>query len=435
MHITMIGTGYVGLVSGTCFAELGWNVTCVDNDQAKIAMLRQGEIPIYEPGLAEIVQRNMALNRLSFTSNLQEAVAHADVIFLAVGTPMDEENGSADLSYLFKAVEEVGRALISPAVIVVKSTVPVGTGQKIAQILHTLRPDLTHHTVSNPEFLREGNAISDFLAPDRIVIGTASAEAHTLMERLYSRLAEQQVPVLFTSVETAELIKYASNGFLATKIAFINEMADICEQTGADIYGVAAGMGLDRRIGHNYLTPGPGFGGSCFPKDTLALTRIARDNGTISKIVEAVINGNDKRKKNMAAKIVSACGGSVKGKTIAILGLTFKANTDDMRSSPSLVIIEELVAEGAHIQAYDPAGMENARNLLPSAAINWCHDAYQAATGAVAVVIVTEWNEFAALELDKVKTLVAEPVIVDLRNILDDKLVRKEGFRYFGIGR
>lgn len=436
MHIVMIGTGYVGLVSGTCFAELGWDVTCVDNNATKIAMLMRGDIPIYEPGLAEMVKRNMAAGRLSFSSDLQSAAVGADVVFLAVGTPMDENNGSADLSFLFSAAEELGAVLSSSVVIVIKSTVPVGTGKKVAELLKKQRPDLTLELVSNPEFLREGSAIADFLTPDRIVVGTSSTHAKEMLQRLYARLAEQQVPLLFTSVETAELIKYASNGFLATKIAFINEMADICEQAGADIHGVALGMGLDKRIGHNYLVPGPGFGGSCFPKDTLALTRIARDNGTISKIVEAVIQGNDKRKKNMVAKIVNACAGDVQGKTIALLGLTFKANTDDMRSSPSLVIIEELLAQGAHIRAYDPAGMENAKELLNNpVAITWCDNAYAAAEDAVALVIITEWNEFSGLDLTRLKKLVSSPVVVDLRNILDAEQVHKEGFCYYGIGK
>ncbi len=435
MRIVMIGTGYVGLVSGTCFAELGWDVIGVDSDSAKIALLKRGEIPIYEPGLAEMVKRNMAAGRLSFSDTLAEAVHRADVIFLAVGTPMDESDGSADLTYLFAAADEVASALTAPAIIVVKSTVPVGTGKKLAERFHSKRPDLNVTLVSNPEFLREGTAIADFLGPDRVVVGTHCPKAKETMQRLYLRLAEQQVPLLFTSVETAELIKYASNGFLATKIAFINEMADICEQAGADIHGVAMGMGLDKRIGHNYLVPGPGFGGSCFPKDTLALTRIARDNGTISKIVEAVIQGNDKRKKNMAMKIIQACEGNVKGKTIALLGLTFKANTDDMRSSPSLVIMEELLAEGALIHAYDPAGMENAKKLIDHAAISWCDNAYNAASGASALVIITEWNEFSGLDLARLKTLLATPVIVDLRNILDAENAKEEGFSYHGIGR
>lgn len=435
MHIVMIGTGYVGLVSGTCFAELGWNVTCVDSNSTKISMLMQGEIPIYEPGLQEMVKRNMAAGRLAFSSNLQNAVTGADVVFVAVGTPMDEQDGSADLSYLFSAIQELATALSSSAVIVIKSTVPVGTGRKVAEKLLKYRPELALDVVSNPEFLREGTAIADFLNPDRIVVGLASAKAREVMQRLYSRLTEQQIALLFTSVETAELIKYASNGFLATKIAFINEMADICEQAGADIHDVATGMGLDKRIGHNYLIPGPGFGGSCFPKDTLALTRIARDNGTISKIVEAVINGNDKRKKNMAAKIVNACNDEVQGKTIALLGLTFKANTDDMRSSPSLVIIEELLAQGAHIRAYDPAGIENAKALCTSSMITWCDDAYNAAGDADALVIITEWNEFAGLDLARLKKNLRAPVIVDLRNMLDAEEARKEGFRYYGIGK
>jgi UDPglucose 6-dehydrogenase len=352
-----------------------------------------------------------------------------------VGTPMDEGDGSADLSYLFSAADEVATALAASTIIVIKSTVPVGTGRKVAEKLKEKRPDLHLDVVSNPEFLREGTAIADFLAPDRIVIGSTSTKAKEAMQRLYLRLSEQQVPLLFTSVETAELIKYASNGFLATKIAFINEMADICEQAGADIHGVDSGMGLDKRIGHNYLVPGPGFGGSCFPKDTLALTRIARDNGTISKIVEAVIQGNDKRKKNMAAKIVKACSGTVEGKTIALLGLTFKANTDDMRSSPSLVIINELLAQGANIHTYDPAGMENARQLIDHASIRWCDNAYSAAEGASALVIITEWNEFSGLDLQKLKTLLAAPVIVDLRNILNAETAVQEGFSYHSIGK
>src|ERR1700758_1800577 len=392
MRIAIIGTGYVGLVSGTCFSEFGVSVSCVDQDAAKIAGLRRGEMPIYEPGLAALVAANVAAGRLSFTTDLAAAVAGADAVFIAVGTPSRRGDGHADLSYVFAAAEAIGRALRGPAVVVTKSTVPVGTGYQVAAILRGTRAKDGVEVAANPEFLREGSAITDFMRPDRVVIGADSERSRVVLRRLYRPLYLIETPIVFTGLETAELIKYAANGFLAMKITFINEMADLCEKVGADVHDVARGIGLDGRIGRKFLHPGPGYGGSCFPKDTLALVRTAQEAGAPLKIIESVVTVNDERKKNMAKRIVAACGGSVKGKTVGILGLTFKPNTDDMREAPSLDIVPALLAGGARVQAFDPEGMDEAEKLMPDVVM--CRDAYSAMKGADAVAIVTEWNEF-----------------------------------------
>ncbi len=433
MHIAMIGTGYVGLVSGTCFSEFGVDVVCVDKDADKIERLCKGEIPIYEPGLEEMVQANVQAGRLSFTSDLKEAVAKADAVFIAVGTPSRRGDGHADLSYVFAAAEEVANALDGYTVVVNKSTVPVGTGREVETIIRNIRKDADFDVVSNPEFLREGSAINDFMRPDRVVIGAESERARDLMRQLYNPLFLIETPILFTRRETAELIKYAANAFLATKITYINEIADLCEKVGADVHDVAKGMGLDGRIGRKFLHPGPGYGGSCFPKDTLALVRTAQEAGTPLGMVEHVVAANDARKKHMAERIIAACGGSVKGSTIAVLGLTFKPNTDDMRDSPSLEIIPALQAAGANVRAFDPEGMEEAKELLSD--VVWCTDAYDAMKDAHALAILTEWNEFRALDLERVRSLLEEPVLVDLRNIYDPEKMKAVGFTYSSIGR
>ncbi len=433
MHIAMIGTGYVGLVSGTCFSEFGVDVVCVDKDADKIERLCKGEIPIYEPGLEEMVQANVQAGRLSFTSDLKEAVAKADAVFIAVGTPSRRGDGHADLSYVFAAAEEVANALDGYTVVVNKSTVPVGTGREVETIIRNIRKDADFDVVSNPEFLREGSAINDFMRPDRVVIGAESERARDLMRQLYNPLFLIETPILFTRRETAELIKYAANAFLATKITYINEIADLCEKVGADVHDVAKGMGLDGRIGRKFLHPGPGYGGSCFPKDTLALVRTAQEAGTPLGMVEHVVAANDARKKHMAERIIAACGGSVKGSTIAVLGLTFKPNTDDMRDSPSLEIIPALQAAGATVRAFDPEGMEEAKELLSD--VVWCTDAYDAMKDAHALAILTEWNEFRALDLERVRSLLEEPVLVDLRNIYDPEKMKAVGFTYSSIGR
>ena len=433
MRIAVIGTGYVGLVSGACFSEFGVEVNCVDNDTAKIARLLKGEMPIYEPGLEQIVAGNVAAGRLRFTSDLAAAVAGADAVFIAVGTPSRRGDGHADLSYVFAAAEEVAAALTGYAVVVTKSTVPVGTGRKVAEILRRRRPDGQFDVASNPEFLREGSAIQDFMRPDRVVIGADAARARDTMRELYRPLYLIETPILFTSLETAELIKYAANSFLATKIAFINEVADLCEKVGADVQDVARGIGLDGRIGRKFLHAGPGFGGSCFPKDCLALVRTAQEAGAPMSIVETVVGGNDRRKARMADRIVRACGGSVAGKTIAVLGLTFKPNTDDMRDSPSLAIVPALQQAGASVRAYDPEGMGEAHKLLDG--VVFCAGAYEAMEGADALVIVTEWNEFRALDLARVKALLKSPTVIDLRNIYKPGDMAEAGFYYSSIGR
>ena len=433
MRVAMIGTGYVGLVSGACFSEFGFDVVCVDSDAGRIDTLGRGEMPIYEPGLPELVKSNVEAGRLVFTMDLDGAVKGADVVFIAVGTPSRRGDGHADLSYVYGAAEQVAAALDGPAVIVTKSTVPVGTGREVARIVARVRPDADFDFASNPEFLREGSAINDFMRPDRVVIGTDSTRAREVMKRLYQPLYLVETPILFTTPETAELIKYATNSFLATKVTFINEMADLCEKVGGDVYDLARGIGLDGRIGRKFLHPGPGYGGSCFPKDTLALARTARSVASPLSIVETVIAVNDKRKKGMVERIVQALDGSVKDKTIAVLGLTFKPNTDDMRDSPSLEIVPALVKGGATVKAYDPEGMEEAKKLLDG--VNWCDSAYDAMEGADALVILTEWNAFRSLDLNQVKALMKRPVVVDLRNIYDPSDMARAGFAYSCLGR
>ena len=433
MHIAIIGTGYVGLVSGTCFSEFGVDVVCVDKDADKISRLCQGEIPIYEPGLEEMVRDNEDAGRLSFSADLKASVAKADAVFIAVGTPSRRGDGHADLSYVFAAAEEIAAALDGYTVVVNKSTVPVGTGREVESIIRNTSKDADFDVVSNPEFLREGSAINDFMRPDRVVIGAESDRARDLMRHLYNPLYLIETPILFTRRETAELIKYAANAFLATKITYINEIADLCEKVGADVHDVARGMGLDGRIGRKFLHPGPGYGGSCFPKDTLALVRTAQEVGAPLGMVEHVVTANDARKKHMAERIIAACGGSVKGCTIAVLGLTFKPNTDDMRDSPSLEIIPALQAAGATVRAFDPEGMEEARALLDN--VVWCTDAYDAMKDAHALAILTEWNEFRALDLGRAKSLLQEPVLVDLRNIYDPLEMKAAGFNYSSVGR
>jgi len=438
MSIAVIGTGYVGLVSGTCFAEMGFDVTCIDKDQTKISRLKKAQIPIYEPGLKELVKKNIAADRLSFTDNLKTGVKGAKTIFIAVGTPTNEIDGSADLSYVFAAAREIAEHIENDSVVVIKSTVPLGTGRKMKEIIAKANPRLKFHTVSNPEFLREGRAVKDFLQPDRVIIGVDSEKSRAAMQRLYQSMINENIPVIFTDIETAELTKYAANAFLATKIAFINEMADLCDKSGANIDDVSLGLGLDPRIGKDYLKTGPGFGGSCFPKDTLALRKIAFDLGAQSEIVESVIAANDKRKLAMAEKIIKANsdsgGGGVKGKTIAALGLTFKADTDDIRASAALTIIPELVKNGAKVKAYDPQGMNNARKVL-SGDIEWCDDVYQALEEADSAVIITEWQEFAEMDLAKVKSLLKKPLLVDLRNMFYPEDVKKAGLNYISLGR
>jgi UDPglucose 6-dehydrogenase len=433
MRIAMIGTGYVGLVSGACFSEFGTEVVCVDRDGEKIDRLKRGEIPIYEPGLEDLVQSNVEAGRLSFTTNLAESVAGADAVFIAVGTPTRRGDGHADLSYVFAAAEEIAKALDGETVVVTKSTVPVGTGRRVAEIIRKTRPDAKFHQVSNPEFLREGSAINDFMRPDRVVIGAENETAREIMRALYRPLYLIETPIIFTSLETAELTKYAANAFLATKITFINEMADLCEALGADVHDVARGMGLDGRIGRKFLHAGPGYGGSCFPKDTLALVRTGEEAGCPTRIVETVVAVNDARKAAMADKIIRHCGGDVSGKTLAILGLTFKPNTDDMREAPSLYIVPALQEAGALLRVYDPEGMEEARKHLDG--VDWCEDAYDAMTGADAVAILTEWNEFRALDIRRMKAALKTPIMADLRNIYEPGEMRRAGFSYMGIGR
>ncbi|MCJ2076748.1 UDP-glucose/GDP-mannose dehydrogenase family protein [Methylobacterium sp. WL30] len=433
MRIVMVGSGYVGLVSGTCFADFGHEVVCLDKDPAKIEALRAGRMPIYEPGLEALVAENVRSGRLGFGLDLAAAVAEADAVFIAVGTPSRRGDGFADLSYVYAAAREIAAALTGYTVIVTKSTVPVGTGDEVERIIREARPDAAFGVVSNPEFLREGAAIDDFKRPDRIVIGTDDARAEGVMREVYRPLYLNAAPILVTGRRTAELTKYAANAFLATKITFINEIADLCERVGADVQEVARGIGLDNRIGAKFLHAGPGYGGSCFPKDTLALVKTAQDAGTPMRIVETVVAVNDQRKRAMARKVIQACGGSVRGKTIALLGLTFKPNTDDMRDAPSLAIVAGLQDAGATVRAYDPEGMEQARRLLPD--IAYAEDPYSCAEGADALVLVTEWNAFRALDLERLRATMAEPVLVDLRNVYRVQDVERLGFRYAGVGR
>jgi UDPglucose 6-dehydrogenase len=433
MRIAVIGTGYVGLVSGACFSEFGVSTMCVDKDAAKIERLKAGEIPIYEPGLDDLVAKNVKAGRLAFTTELEHAVPEADAVFIAVGTPSRRGDGHADLSYVYAAAEEIALNLRGYTVVVTKSTVPVGTGREVARVIRRTRPDAEFDVASNPEFLREGSAIGDFMRPDRVVIGTDSDRARAVMRGLYRPLFLIETPIVTTSLETAELIKYAANTFLATKITFINEIADLCEKVGADVHDVAKGIGLDGRIGKKFLHAGPGYGGSCFPKDTLALVRTAQDYGSPLRIVETVVDVNDERKKAMATRIVDACGGSVEGKTVAVLGVTFKPNTDDMRDAPSLDIIPALQAAGARVRAFDPAGMKEAKKLLKD--VEWCDSAYDALTDADAVTILTEWNEFRALDLKRICQLMKAPVMVDLRNVYNPEDMEMAGFAYTCIGR
>ena len=429
----MVGTGYVGLVSGACFSEFGVDVTCVDKDAEKIRRLAQGECTIYEPGLEDLLRKNLESGRLHFTSDLEEAVPGADAVFIAVGTPSRRGDGYADLSYVHAAAEEIGRALDGYTVIVTKSTVPVGTGREVFRTVRKVRPDAAFDVASNPEFLREGSAINDFMRPDRVVIGADSPRAAEVVGELYRPLYLLETPIICTTLETAELIKYAANAFLAAKITFINEIADLAEKVNADVQDVARGIGLDGRIGRKFLHAGPGYGGSCFPKDTLALVRTARDAGAPIRIVETVVQVNEARKTHMVDKIADACGGKLEGRSIAVLGLTFKPNTDDMRESPSLEIVPGLQKRGATVRAYDPQGMAEAKRLLDG--VTWCEDAYEAMRGADALVIVTEWNEFRALDLGRVRKLLKQPLMIDLRNIYTLREMQQAGFVYHSIGR
>jgi len=431
MRIAMVGTGYVGLVSAACFSEFGHHVVCVDSDSRKISDLDSGRVPIFEPGLEEIISANVKARRLSFTSQLTAAVAGAEAVFIAVGTPSRRGDGHADLSFVFAAAEEIAGAVGRQAVVITKSTVPVGTSREVEKIVRRIRPDLDFEFASNPEFLREGSAIEDFLRPDRIVVGCDTENAKGVLKEIYRPLYLNETPILFTSRETAELIKYAANAFLATKITFINEMADLCEKLGGDVQDLARGIGLDGRIDSKFLHAGPGFGGSCFPKDTVALVRTSKEVGAPTRIVETVIAVNEARKHAMARRIIQAFGG-VARKTVAVLGLTFKPNTDDMREAPSVTIIPALRAEGARVRAYDPEGAREASNLLD---VELYGDAYETVSEADGVVILTEWNEFRALDLMRVKRLLKRPLMVDLRNIYRPQQMAEAGFEYFSVGR
>jgi UDPglucose 6-dehydrogenase len=433
MRIAMIGAGYVGLVSGACFADFGHDVTCVDSNPDRISALNNGIMPIFEPGLEALVAKNTREGRLSFVSNLAEGVRDADAIFIAVGTPSRRGDGHADLSFVYAAAREIGAVAHPKAIVVTKSTVPVGTGDEVERILREVRPELAIPVVSNPEFLREGAAIGDFKRPDRIVIGTVDERARQVMTEIYRPLYLNEPPLLFTDRRTSELIKYAANAFLAVKITYINEIADLCEQVGANVQEVARGIGLDNRIGPKFLHPGPGYGGSCFPKDTQALVKTAQDVGVPLRIVESVVSVNDQRKRGMARRIIHAVGGDVRGKRIAILGLTFKPNTDDMRDAPSLALITALQDAGAIVTAHDPEGMEQAAHHLSH--VTFAPDAYSCVDGADALAIVTEWDLYRALDLDRIKTLLKQPIIVDLRNIYRPAEVRAKGFHYVSVGR
>jgi UDPglucose 6-dehydrogenase len=433
MRIVMVGTGYVGLVSGACIADFGHEVTCVDKDGTKISALNAGEIPIYEPGLGEIVQSNIQQGRLSFTTELSKTLDEADAVFIAVGTPSRRGDGHADLSYVYAATREIALALKRFTVVITKSTVPVGTGDEIERIIRELRPDIDVAVVSNPEFLREGAAIHDFKHPDRIVVGTHDERARAVLDEIYRPLYLNRAPIVYTGRRTAELIKYAANAFLATKVTFINEVADLCESVGADVQEVARGIGLDNRIGPKFLHAGPGFGGSCFPKDVRALIKTAQDHNVPMRILEAVETVNDTRKRAMARKVSLAFAGVLRGKTVAMLGLTFKPNTDDVREAPSLALITALQDMGARVRAYDPVGMEQAKQVLTD--VSYCRDPYDCVEEADAVVIVTEWEQFRALDLERVRDLMACPVMVDLRNVYRPEDMKKYGFAYTSVGR
>ncbi|MFN4023190.1 MAG: UDP-glucose dehydrogenase family protein [Hyphomonas sp.] len=433
MRVAIIGTGYVGLVSGACFADFGHTVTCVDKDAAKIEKLENGIMPIYEPGLDSLVAKNVKEERLFFTTDPASAIRNADAVFIAVGTPSRRGDGHADLSYVYGAAEEIAQLMDGFTVVVTKSTVPVGTGDEVEAIIRRARPDADFAVVSNPEFLREGAAIKDFKLPDRVVVGTDSERARDVMRELYRPLFLNETPILFTSRRTSELIKYAANAFLAVKITFINEMADLCEKVGANVQEVSRGIGLDGRIGSKFLNAGPGYGGSCFPKDTLALTKTANDYGSPVHIVDTVVAVNAARKKAMADKVIAAMGGDVKGKTIGVLGLAFKQNTDDMRDAPSLDILPALQAAGARVVAYDPEAMKEAAHLLKD--ITFAESAYKAVDGADAMVIITEWDQFRALDMDRIKGMMKGKVVVDLRNIYSAEDMTRRGFAYTSIGR
>ncbi|MDA0902608.1 MAG: UDP-glucose/GDP-mannose dehydrogenase family protein [Proteobacteria bacterium] len=433
MKIAVIGTGYVGLVSGVCFAKIGHEVICVDNNQEKITKLENGEIPIYEPGLKEILVEAVKNNKISFTQNLANAVKQAEAVFIAVGTPQDEKDGSADLSFVYTVAKEIALAADSYKVVVTKSTVPVGTGDEVGAIIKKNNPQLEFSIVSNPEFLREGAAIDDFLNPDRVVVGVSDEKSKDLMSKIYQPLQDEGVEVIYTDVKTSELIKYAANSFLATKIAFINEMADLCEKVNGDIKKLSYGIGKDSRIGEKFLNPGPGFGGSCFPKDILALTYVAKKHGSKLSIVDAVIDSNNARKLNMAKRVIANCDG-VKGKEIAVLGLAFKADTDDIRYSPALVVVEELLKAGAKVRVYDQEAMENTKKELNNSDITYCNNPYEAAQGVDALVIATEWKEFSNLDLNKLKQAQKTPLIIDLRNMVDPQKAKEAGFEYICIG-
>jgi UDPglucose 6-dehydrogenase len=433
MHVAMIGSGYVGLVSGACFADFGHHVTCVDKDESKIAALKRGETPIYEPGLTELIATNVAQGRLSFSTDLKPAVSNAEAVFISVGTPSRRGDGHADLSYVYAAAREIAQAISHFTVVVTKSTVPVGTGDEVERVIRSERPDAEFAVVSNPEFLREGAAIRDFKHPDRIVVGTADARAKEVMSELYRPLYLNAAPILYTGRRTAELTKYAANAFLATKITFINEVADLAEKVGADVQEIARGIGLDNRIGSKFLHAGPGFGGSCFPKDLLALVKTSQDNAVPLRIVETVVAVNDQRKRAMARKIADALDGQLRDRTISILGLTFKPNTDDMREAPSIPLITALQDMGAKVRVYDPAGMEQARKVIEN--VTYCENAYDCAKGGDALVIVTEWEQFRALDLRRLKSAMARPIMVDLRNAYNAAQLKQAGFTYHGIGR
>ncbi|MDF1768146.1 UDP-glucose/GDP-mannose dehydrogenase family protein [Maricaulis sp.] len=433
MRVAMIGTGYVGLVSGACFADFGHEVTCVDKDAAKVETLKSGGIPIYEPGLDMLVMRNVREGRLSFTQDLEEAVKAADAVFIAVGTPSRRGDGFADLSYVYAAAKEIAAVMDGYTVVVTKSTVPVGTGDEVERLIRETRPDADFAVVSNPEFLREGAAIDDFKRPDRVIVGTDDDRARTAMNELYRPLFLNETPIVFTSRRTSELIKYAANAFLAMKITFINEIADLCEKVGANVQEVAKGVGLDNRIGGKFLHAGPGYGGSCFPKDTLALTRTAQEYDAPLRLIETVVEVNDARKRAMAGKVIEACGGDVNGKTVAILGVTFKPNTDDMRDAPSLEIIPALQKAGATVRAFDPAGTVEAEKLLQN--VEFVSGPYFCAEGADVLVIITEWNEFRALDMKRLKSTMKAPVLVDLRNIYTLEEATNAGFAYTSVGR
>jgi UDPglucose 6-dehydrogenase len=433
MRVAMIGTGYVGLVSGACFADFGHTVACVDKDASKIAALTRGEIPIHEPGLDELVARNSDANRLTFATDLPAAVRGADAVFIAVGTPSRRGDGHADLTYVYDAAREIADALSGYAVVVTKSTVPVGTGDEVERIMRAAAPTAQFAVVSNPEFLREGAAIQDFKHPDRVVCGTDDERARRVMSELYRPLFLNRNPIMFTDRRSAELIKYAANAFLATKITFINEIADLAEKVGADVQEVARGIGLDNRIGGKFLHAGPGYGGSCFPKDTRALLKTAQEAGSSLRIVDATMAANDARKNAMAEKVSAALGRELRGKTVAVLGLTFKPNTDDMREAPSIPLIAALQKQGASVRAYDPAGMEQAKTLLNS--VTFCADAYECAKGVSALVIVTEWEQFRALDFARLKQEMAQPVLVDLRNVYKPDEITRHGFKYESVGR